>query len=105
MADGPFWMLFPAGRTLTAANGPDDILAMLVALTQLQPGDVLVVWSGDWRGSAVTGDRVLGQPFEMRCESGGVEPILAVEGRDGERQQAGADDVAKCVGFDHGILG
>jgi 4-hydroxy-4-methyl-2-oxoglutarate aldolase len=49
------------GVALTAANGPDDILAMLVALTQLQAGDVLVVWSADWRGSAVTGDRVLGQ--------------------------------------------
>ncbi len=49
------------GVALTADNGPDDILAMLAALTQLQPGDVMVSACSGWRGSAVTGDRVIGQ--------------------------------------------
>ena len=41
------------GVALTADNGPDDILAMLAALTQLQPGDVMVSACSGWRGSAV----------------------------------------------------
>lgn len=48
------------GVALTAENGPDDILALQVALTQIQPGDVIVAATSNWRGSAVTGDRVLG---------------------------------------------
>lgn len=48
------------GVALTADNGPDDILALQSALTLLQPGDVMVAATGNWRGSAVTGDRVLG---------------------------------------------
>lgn len=48
------------GVALTADNGPDDILALQIALTQIQPGDVVVAATSRWRGSAVTGDRVLG---------------------------------------------
>ena len=48
------------GVALTADNGPDDILALQAALTLIQPGDVIVAATGKWRGSAVTGDRVLG---------------------------------------------
>lgn len=48
------------GVALTAENGPDDILALQVALTLIRPGDVVVAATARWRGSAVTGDRVLG---------------------------------------------
>lgn len=48
------------GVALTADCGPDDILALQAALTQIRPGDVIVASTRDWRGSAVTGDRVLG---------------------------------------------
>lgn len=48
------------GVALTSTNGPDDILALQVSLTLIRPGDVMVAATGRWRGSAVTGDRVLG---------------------------------------------
>lgn len=48
------------GVAITADNGPDDILGLLGALSQVQPGDVVVAATGGWRGSAVTGDRVMG---------------------------------------------
>ena len=48
------------GVALTVENGPDDILALQVALTLIRPGDVIVAATSGWRGSAVTGDRVLG---------------------------------------------
>ena len=48
------------GVAMTADTGPDDILGLLAALSQVQPGDVVVAATGNWRGSAVTGDRVMG---------------------------------------------
>ena len=48
------------GVALTCETGPDDILAMTAGLTQVQSGDVLVVATGAWRGSASAGDRVIG---------------------------------------------
>ena len=48
------------GVALTAEPGPDDILALTAALSLVQPGDVVVCCTRDWRGSAAAGDRVLG---------------------------------------------
>lgn len=48
------------GVALTVETGPDDILALQAALDLASAGDVMVVATGDWQGSAVTGDRVLG---------------------------------------------
>lgn len=48
------------GPALTCHCGPEDILAILGALYELQEGDVLVVATGGWTQSAVTGDRVMG---------------------------------------------
>ncbi|MEM7190873.1 MAG: RraA family protein, partial [Pseudomonadota bacterium] len=48
------------GVAITSNNGPDDLLALQASLTLMQPGDVAVAATGGWKGSAVTGDRVLG---------------------------------------------
>lgn len=48
------------GVALTAETGPDDIMALTAALSLVQPGDVVVVGTGDWRNSASAGDRVIG---------------------------------------------
>ena len=48
------------GPALTCHCGPADILAILGGLNELQPGDVMVVATGGWTQSAVTGDRVMG---------------------------------------------
>ena len=44
------------------------------------------------------------QPFQMCREGGSVEPVVAVEGRHGERQQAGTQDVPQASGGDPDIL-
>lgn len=56
------------GPALTCHCGPEDILAILGALDELEPGDVMVVATGNWTQSAVTGDRVMG----MLKNSGGA---------------------------------
>lgn len=48
------------GVALTSDCGPDDLLGMLASLALIQEGDVLIVATGEWRGSAVAGDRVMG---------------------------------------------
>ncbi|MEM6661363.1 MAG: RraA family protein [Pseudomonadota bacterium] len=48
------------GVAITSNNGPDDLLGLMASLSLMQPGDVAVAATGNWRGSAVTGDRVLG---------------------------------------------
>jgi len=48
------------GVALTCLCGPADLLAVLGALTEVQAGDILVAATGNWRQSAVVGDRVLG---------------------------------------------
>jgi len=48
------------GPALTCHCGPADILAILGALDEIQAGDVMVVATGAWTQSAVTGDRVMG---------------------------------------------
>lgn len=48
------------GVALTCLCGPADLLAILGALTEVQAGDIMVAATGDWRQSAVIGDRVLG---------------------------------------------
>lgn len=56
------------GPALTCHCGPEDILAILGGLDELEPGDVMVVATGNWTLSAVTGDRVMG----MLKNSGGA---------------------------------
>jgi len=48
------------GVALTCDAGPDDNLAVFGALSQAQPGDVVVIATGGWEGSAVIGDNVAG---------------------------------------------
>ena len=57
-----------SGVALTCETGPSDNLALCAALEWVQPGDVLVAATGNWTGSAVTGDLVLG----MARNSGAV---------------------------------
>lgn len=48
------------GPALTCHSGPEDILGLMGALSELQPGDVIVNATGAWRGCAAIGDRVSG---------------------------------------------
>lgn len=48
------------GSVLTCDCGPADNLALLAALSEVQPGDVIVAGTNGWDGCAVVGDRVLG---------------------------------------------
>jgi 4-hydroxy-4-methyl-2-oxoglutarate aldolase len=48
------------GVAITVDAGPGDNLALVHALKDVQPGDVLVVTTGGFTGCAVTGDLVLG---------------------------------------------
>lgn len=48
------------GSAVTVKTVPDDNLTPYVALDVLQTGDVLVITTGDWIGSAVIGDLIVG---------------------------------------------
>lgn len=48
------------GPALTCDCGPADLLAMLAAMPEIAPGDVLVCATGAWTGCAALGDRVCG---------------------------------------------
>ena len=48
------------GVALTCDCGPNDNLALIAAVAQSQPGDVLVVATGGFTGVAVVGDLLLG---------------------------------------------
>ncbi len=56
--------LFPSapviGSALTVRAGPGDNLAPYLAVGVLAPGDVLVIATGGWTGSAVLGDLMAG---------------------------------------------
>lgn len=54
----PLWSCRFAGPALTARCGPRDNLAVYVAMRIAQPGDVLVLRTGDHREAAVIGDNV-----------------------------------------------
>ena len=58
----PMGNLRPAvfGPALTVECGPADILALLAALSEAEPGDVLVVATGGYRHTAALGDQVSG---------------------------------------------
>lgn len=58
---GPVFDAAPfIGSALTVKTVPDDNLAPYVALDLMQPGDVLLIATGDWTGSAVIGDLAVG---------------------------------------------
>jgi 4-hydroxy-4-methyl-2-oxoglutarate aldolase len=48
------------GVALTCDCGPRDNLALMAAVAECRPGDVLVVATGGYVGAAVTGDLLLG---------------------------------------------
>lgn len=48
------------GVALTCDCGPNDNLALIAALAESEPGDVLVAATGGFCGAAVTGDLLLG---------------------------------------------
>lgn len=58
------------GPALTCRPGPRDILATLAALTEIRPGDVLVIATDGWRGCAAIGDRLAG--MARNCGAAGV---------------------------------
>lgn len=48
------------GAVVTVRTVPDDNLAPYLALDVVRPGDILVIACGDWTGSAVIGDLIVG---------------------------------------------
>jgi len=48
------------GPAVTVKTVPDDNLVPYAALDVVQPGDVLLISTGDWVGSAVIGDLIVG---------------------------------------------
>lgn len=48
------------GVALTCQCGPADVLAVFAALGEIRQGDIMVAATGQWDGSAVIGDRVMG---------------------------------------------
>jgi len=56
MFDAPAFV----GPAVTVKTVPDDNLAPYAALGVVEPGDVLVIATGDWTGSAVVGDLIVG---------------------------------------------
>ena len=57
---------FVVGPALTCWCGPCDNLAALAALELAQPGDVLVVATDGWEGTAVVGDRYAAMAAKRR---------------------------------------
>lgn len=49
-----------AGPALTCETGPADVLAALAALDVAEPGDVLMIATGGWTGTASIGDLFAG---------------------------------------------
>lgn len=49
-----------AGPALTCYSGPEDVLGVHAALSEIRPGDVVVNAVGGWRGCAAVGDSVCG---------------------------------------------
>jgi len=49
-----------AGPALTCETGPADVLAAVAALDLVQPGDVLLIATGGWTGTASIGDLFAG---------------------------------------------
>ncbi len=49
-----------AGAALTCDTGPADVLAALAALDVSRPGDVLLIATGGWKGTASIGDLFAG---------------------------------------------
>lgn len=56
-----------AAPVLTVDCGPDDILALAGALTEIRPGEALVIACHGWTGSAVFGDRITGMARNNGC--------------------------------------
>lgn len=82
------------GPALTCHSGPEDIMGLMAALTELQKGDVLVNATGSWRGCAAMGDRVSG----MARNGGAVGTVTDGLARD----LAGIQDVGLplyCAGL------
>ena len=48
------------GPALTVDPGPADVLAVIAALSEIEPGDVLVIATGSHKDCAAIGDRVIG---------------------------------------------
>jgi 4-hydroxy-4-methyl-2-oxoglutarate aldolase len=55
------------GMALTCDCGPNDNLALIAAVAEAQPGDVIVAATGAFTGAAVTGDLLLGIARNRGC--------------------------------------
>ncbi len=60
------------GPALTADCGPADILGITAALTEVEPGDVVVQATGGWMGCAALGDLVAG-----RAQNAGAAGVVS----------------------------
>lgn len=60
LGDGRDYRCVAAGPALTVDTGPADILALIAALTEIRPGDVVVSAFGGHQGCAAAGDRATG---------------------------------------------
>lgn len=60
------------GPALTADCGPADILGITAALTEVEPGDIVVQATGGWMGCAAMGDLVAG-----RAHNAGVAGVVS----------------------------
>ncbi|MDH4347065.1 MAG: RraA family protein [Thermoleophilia bacterium] len=60
-----------AGPALTCETGPADVLAAVAALDVAQPGDVLLIATGGWLGTASIGDL-----FAAAARNAGIAAIV-----------------------------
>ena len=59
------------GSALTCETGPGDVLAALAALDVAEPGDVLMIATGGWTGTASIGDL-----FAVQARNAGITAIV-----------------------------
>ncbi len=60
-----------AGPALTCGTGPGDVLAAVAALDLAEPGDVLLIATGGWTGTASIGDL-----FAAAARNAGIAAIV-----------------------------
>jgi 4-hydroxy-4-methyl-2-oxoglutarate aldolase len=60
-----------AGSALTCETGPADVLAALAALDVAEQGDLLLIATGGWRGTASIGDQ-----FAAAARNAGIAAIV-----------------------------
>ena len=62
------------GPALTVFSGAADVLGMSIALSEIQPGDIVVNGVSGFQGTAAVGDRIAG----MIKNNGGIGLVLSL---------------------------